>query len=67
MINFMTTQNKTYNNKRKTMTNKEWVEKNRDRLKKYQADYYLNNIDKLKAYKRNWYQQITKNNNGKNG
>jgi hypothetical protein len=49
------------------MTNKEWVEKNRDKLKKYQASYYLNNIDKLKAYKRNWYQQITKNNNGKNG
>jgi len=23
------------------MTNKQWVEKNRDRLKKYQADYYL--------------------------
>jgi hypothetical protein len=49
------------------MTNKQWFEKNRDRLKKYQADYYLKNIDKLKAYKRNWYQQITKNNNGKNG
>ena len=62
MINFMTTQNKTYNNKRKTMTNKEWVEKNRDRLKKYQASYYLNNIDKLKAYKRNWYQQVVKTN-----
>ena len=60
----MTTQNKTYNNKRKTMTNKEWVEKNRDRLKKYQASYYFNNIDKLKAYKRNWYQSIKKDSKG---
>lgn len=51
---------KTYNNKGKTMTNKQWVEKNRDRLKKYQAEYYLNNIDKLKAYKRNWYQSTRK-------
>ena len=55
-------QTKTYNNKGKTMTNKQWVEKNRDRLKKYQASYYLNNIDKLKAYKRNWYQQVVKTN-----
>jgi cell fate (sporulation/competence/biofilm development) regulator YmcA (YheA/YmcA/DUF963 family) len=62
MIDTMTIQDKTYNNKGKTMTNKQWVEKNRDRLKKYQAEYYLNNIDKLKAYKRNWYQSTRKEN-----
>ena len=62
MTNSMTMQIKTYNKKGKTMTNKQWVEKNKDRLKKYQADYYLNNIDKLKAYKRNWYQQVAKTN-----
>ena len=60
MTNSMTIQNKTYNNKGKTMTNKQWVEKNRDRLKRYQADYYLKNIDKLKEYKRNWYQSTRK-------
>ena len=36
------------------------LEKNRDRLKRYQADYYLKNIDKLKEYKRNWYQSTRK-------
>jgi len=65
MTGSMTIQIKTYNNKGKIMTNKQWVEKNRDRLKKYQADYYLNNIDKLKAYKRNWYQQVSKTNDKK--
>ena len=60
MTNSMMMQIKTYNNIGKTMTNKQWVEKNRDRLKKYQADYYLNNIDKLKEYKRNWYQSTRK-------
>ena len=60
MTNSMTMQIKTYNKKGKTMKNRQWVEKNRDRLKKYQADYYLNNIDKLKEYKRNWYQSTRK-------
>lgn len=42
------------------MKNKEWIEKNRERLKKYQADYYLRNIERLKEYKRNWYQSTRK-------
>ena len=33
MTDTMTIQDKTYNNKGKTMTNKQWVEKNRDKLK----------------------------------
>lgn len=48
------------------MKNKEWIEKNRERLKKYQADYYLRNIEKLKEYKRNWYQSIKRGKNDKN-
>lgn len=47
------------------MTNKQWVEKNRERLKEYQANYYLKNIDKLKEYKRKWYQSTKNNANGK--
>ena len=47
------------------MKNKEWIEKNRERLKKYQADYYLRNIERLKEYKRNWYKETIKNDNGK--
>ena len=42
------------------MGNKEWIEKNKDKLKQYQADYYLKNITRLKKYKREWYQQNKK-------
>ena len=47
------------------MKNKQWIEKNRERLKQYQADYYLKNIDKLKEYKRKWYQLTKNKDNGK--
>ena len=62
MTDIMTIQDKTYNNERKAMTNKQWIQKNKERLKQYQADYYLKNIDKLKEYKRNWYQSTKKEN-----
>ena len=45
------------------MPSKEWLEKNKVRRKKYQAEYYLKNITRLKEYKRNWYQKIRKENN----
>ena len=38
------------------MPSKEWLEKNKARRKQYQADYYLKNIDRLKKYKREWYE-----------
>ena len=34
--------------------------KNKKRKKLYQAEYYLKNIDRLKQYKRNWYQETRK-------
>jgi hypothetical protein len=45
------------------MPSKEWVKKNKDRRKQYQADYYLKNITRLKEYKRNWYQEVRKESN----
>lgn len=44
------------------MPSKEWLEKNKGRRKKYQAEYYLKNITRLKKYKRNWYQEVRKAN-----
>ena len=44
------------------MPSKEWLEKNKGRRKKYQAEYYLKNITRLKEYKRNWYQGVRKAN-----
>ena len=44
------------------MTNKQQPENRRER-KEYQANYYLKNIDRLKEYKRNWYQSTRKENN----
>ena len=44
------------------MPTKEWLKKNRARLKKYQAEYYLKNITRLKEYKRGWYQEVRKEN-----
>ena len=44
------------------MPSKEWLEKNKGRRKKYQAEYYLKNITRLKEYKRNWYQEFRKEN-----
>jgi hypothetical protein len=41
------------------MMNKQQPENRRVR-KEYQANYYLKNIDRLKEYKRNWYQSIKK-------
>jgi hypothetical protein len=61
MIGTMTIQDKTSNKQRITMTNKQQSENRRER-KQYQADYYLRNIDKLKEYKRNWYQSTRKEN-----
>jgi hypothetical protein len=43
------------------MMNKQQPENRRER-KEYQANYYLKNIDRLKEYKRNWYQSIKKEN-----
>ena len=43
------------------MTTKQEPENRRVR-KEYQANYYLKNIDRLKEYKRNWYQSIKKEN-----
>jgi hypothetical protein len=59
MTDTMTIQDKTYNNKGKTMMNKQQPENRRVR-KEYQATYYLKNIDRLKEYKRNWYQSTRK-------
>ena len=42
------------------MPSKKWLEKNKGRRKKYQAEYYLKNITRLKEYKRNWYQEVRK-------
>jgi len=39
------------------------VEKNKKRKKLYQAEYYIKNIDRLKQYKRNWYQETRKESN----
>jgi hypothetical protein len=44
------------------MPSKEWLEKNKGRRKKYQAEYYLKNITRLKEYKRNWYLEVRKEN-----
>lgn len=40
------------------MPNKIWIEKNKDHLQQYQAQYYLKHIKRLKVYKRKRYQEL---------
>lgn len=39
------------------MYNKEWYEKNKEKVKAQQKEYYQNNIEKRKLYRRDYYQR----------
>ena len=49
-----------YDNNRQTIVerNNQWKEENKDKYKQIMSDYYLDNIEKIKAYRKNNYPKV---------